>query len=216
MGNKTVSTETVAIKMGASPDIAIAMENACIKFGIVTALQKSHFLGQISVESGGFKTFRESLNYSVDGLMKTFGRHRISEADCRRYGRAPGQPANQEAIANLVYGGAWGRDNLGNTQPGDGWRFIGRGLKQLTGRENYTKYSQAMYGDDRIVRNTVLLERHPDVALSAGWYWQSRGLNRFADANDYDTVTRRVNGGLNGFNDRVAATKRALQFFETL
>lgn len=214
MGTTPVSTETVAMKMGASSEIAQALENACIKFGIITAVQKSHFLGQISVESGGFKTFRESLNYSVDGLMKTFGRHRISAADCQKYGRKAGQSANQEGIANAVYGGKWGADNLGNTEAGDGWRFIGRGLKQLTGRENYTKYSQAMYGDDRIIRNTALLERIPDVALSAGWYWQSRGLNKFADANDYETVTRRVNGGMNGYNDRVTATKRALQLFE--
>jgi putative chitinase len=82
----------------------------------------------------------ENLNYSVDGLLKTFGRHRISEADARKYGRSGSRPANQSAIANLIYGGTWGRDNLGNTQPADGWNMRGRGLVQITGRANYAKY----------------------------------------------------------------------------
>lgn len=82
----------------------------------------------------------ESLNYSADGLMKTFGRHRISAADCKKYGRSATKAADQQAIANLIYGGQWGRDNLGNTEPGDGWNFRGRGLVQITGRANYAKY----------------------------------------------------------------------------
>jgi len=212
-----MSTETVAMNMGAPVVIAKALEDACIKFGIETQNQKSHFLGQIYVESGGFKRLRESLNYSVDGLLRTFGRHRISAKDAMRHGRAAGQhPANQEALANILYGGDWGAKNLGNTNPGDGWAFIGRGLKQLTGRSNYAMYSQAMYGDDRIVRNSILLEGLPDAALSAGWYWSSRNLNALAEANAYDKVTRKINGGLNGYEDRVAATKKAAAFFESL
>lgn len=196
-----MSTEMVALNLGAG-QYAQAIEEACIKFGIITPLQKAHFLAQIGHESGGFRVVRESLNYSVDGLMKTFGRHRISAEDCQKYGRTAGRAANQTAIANLVYGGEWGRKNLGNTQPGDGSRFIGRGLKQLTGRANYYAYSMAMYGDDRIVQNPVLLERAPDVAWSAGWFWQRNNLNAFADRDDIEGLTRRVNGGLNGIEDR--------------
>ncbi|WP_198474939.1 hypothetical protein [Aquamicrobium zhengzhouense] len=85
----------------------------------------------------------ENLNYSVEGLLKTFGRHRITEAQARRYGRTNNQPANQEAIANIIYGGEWGLKNLGNTKPGDGWRYRGRGLPQITGRSNYTKFGIA-------------------------------------------------------------------------
>lgn len=85
----------------------------------------------------------ENLNYSVDGLLKTFGRHRISEADVRKYGRSGLRPANQPAIANLIYGGEWGRENLGNTKPTDGWDMRGRGLVQITGRANYAKYGLA-------------------------------------------------------------------------
>lgn len=96
------------------------------------------------LETGArFTPISESLNYSVDGLLKTFGRHRISAADAARFGRrdtAPKRAANQEAIANLIYGGEWGKANLGNTMPGDGWTYRGRGLSQITGRANYEKF----------------------------------------------------------------------------
>lgn len=83
---------------------------------------------------------RENLNYSTDALISKFGRHRISEADARKYGRSGGRPANQEAIANAIYGGEWGRKNLGNTQSGDGWKYRGGGLPQVTGRANFRKF----------------------------------------------------------------------------
>lgn len=86
----------------------------------------------------------ESLNYSPEGLAKTFSRERISLADARRLGRYAGHPAEQEAIANLIYGGEWGRKSLGNIQPGDGWKFRGRSWPQLTGRANYQKADDAL------------------------------------------------------------------------
>lgn len=82
----------------------------------------------------------ESLNYSVQGLIDTFGRHRISVDQARRYGRSGSRKADQQAIANIVYGGKWGRENLGNVAPNDGWRYRGRSLVQTTGRRNYTKF----------------------------------------------------------------------------
>lgn len=92
-------------------------------------------------ETGGkFVASVESLNYSVDGLMKTFGRHRISAAQCKALGRSGSRPADQVAIANAIYGGSWGKENLGNTEDGDGWKYRGRGLVQITGRANYGKY----------------------------------------------------------------------------
>lgn len=83
---------------------------------------------------------RENLNYTVSGLLSTFSRSRISAADAQRLGRKKGQAANQAAIANTVYGGDWGRKNLGNTRPNDGWLYRGGGLPQLTGRANYRKF----------------------------------------------------------------------------
>lgn len=92
-------------------------------------------------ETGGkMQPVRENLNYSASGLLKAFGRHRISAADARRYGRSGSRKADQVAIANCIYGGEWGRKYLGNTEPGDGWRYRGGGLPQLTGRANYRKY----------------------------------------------------------------------------
>lgn len=101
----------------------------------------AYMLATAHHETGGkFTASIESLNYSVDGLLKTFSRERISEADARRLGRSASRPADQVAIANAIYGGAWGAKNLGNTEAGDGWRFRGRGLLQITGRSNYAKY----------------------------------------------------------------------------
>jgi putative chitinase len=95
-------------------------------------------------ETGGkMQPVRENLNYSVHGLLKTFGRHRISEADAKRFGRSGSRKADQVAIANTVYGGDWGLKNLGNTQIGDGWKYRGGGLPQTTGRRNYAKFGMA-------------------------------------------------------------------------
>jgi putative chitinase len=211
-----MSTETVAMKMGASAEIAKALEDACIRFGIVTQRQKSHFLGQVYVESGGFRTLKESLNYKCDALLRLFSRKRISAADAMKHGRCDAHPANQQALANILYGGIFGLTNLGNSKEGDGWNYIGRGLKQLTGRFNYTAYSQAMYGDDRVVKNPALLERLPDAALSAGWFWSSKKLGSLADSDSYSEVTRKVNGGQIGLEERTAATKKAYALFEEM
>jgi putative chitinase len=178
---------------------------------ITTALRIAHALAQQSVETGQFGTMVESLNYRVAGLVSTFSRARISAADCERLGRKAGEPPlapdRQEAIANIVYGGAFGREQLGNTQPGDGWRFRGRGAKQTTGRANYTRV-KALTGID-VITNPALLE-DPDTGMRAACvFWKDKGCNAFADADDIDGLTRRVNGGLNGIAERRAALVRA-------
>jgi len=100
--------------------------------------QLAYILATPMIETGGrFEPITESLNYSVDGLLKQFSRSRISEADCKRLGRKAGRPAKQEEIGNIIYGGEFGRRNLGNTEPGDGYKFRGRGLSQITGRRLY-------------------------------------------------------------------------------
>lgn len=103
--------------------------------------QLSYVLATAYHETGAkMMPVAESLNYSVDGLIKTFSRARISAADANKYGRNSNHPANQQAIANCVYGGEWGKKNLGNTQQGDGWKYRGMGLVQITGRSNYKKF----------------------------------------------------------------------------
>lgn len=108
----------------------------------------------------------ENLNYSVAGLIGTFGRHRISVRDAQRLGRVDGRPADQQAIANIIYGGAWGRKHLGNTQPNDGWHFRGVGMDQVTGRTNFSKVAELLgLGNALMANPTVLLD--PDYAAEA-------------------------------------------------
>ncbi len=95
-----------------------------------------------------------------------------------------------------------GREDLGNTQPGDGKRFMGRGLIQITGRTNYQRVSDAL-GADFVVA-PELLEAPANAALSAAWFWNVHGLNELADSGDFATITRRINGGMNGYQDRLA------------
>ncbi len=107
-----------------------------------------------------------------------------------------------------------GRADLGNVKPGDGVRFKGRGLIQLTGRENYAAYSHAMYGDARCVETPEMVAKLPDAALAAGWFWKRKGLNAVADDDDVTAVTRRINGGRNGLEDRIRRLEQAKRLFE--
>ncbi|UYY76639.1 N-acetylmuramoyl-L-alanine amidase [Sphingomonas sp. R1] len=173
------------------------MQRACRRFGIDTDREICSFLANIGVESGGLTRLSESLNYSVQGLLGTFGRHRISEADARRLGRKSGERslplARQEELANLLYGGDWGRTNLGNTEPGDGWRFRGYGPKQLTGRGNCSRFADAVQLPLAQIPDFL---RTPDGGcLGAGWFWQAHGLDRYAATPGLGDDRRAINGG---------------------
>lgn len=102
------------------------------------------------------------------------------------------------------------RKDLGNTVPGDGPRFCGRGLIQVTGRANYAKASQALFGDDRLLASPELLEQPEWAAKSATWYWSTRNLNALADADRFTDITRSINGGINGIDDRKGRYRLAL------
>ena len=179
--------------------------------GIDTPLRVAHALAQQSVETGGFSQMVESLNYRVKGLQTTFSRARISEADCQRLGRkegaAPLSAAVQEEIANLVYGGKFGLDELGNDQVGDGWKYRGRGAKQTTGRFNYGEVKKVTGLD--VIGNPDLLA-DPDTGMQAACiFWQKKNCNPFADKDDILGLTKTVNGGTNGLPERKAALQRA-------
>lgn len=177
------------------------------KHGILDSAEAlAMFLCQMDHESDGLTRKVESLNYSVEGLLATFGRHRISEIDCRRLGRKPGRLADQKAIANIVYGGAWGAKNLGNTQPGDGWLFRGRGGLQATGRDAYRRVGHII---------GLPLEQSPEMAetpagslaVSIGvWIWKDFP-SLLDDADPVLAVTKRLNGGVNGLFERRARFK---------
>jgi putative chitinase len=184
------------------PHLTAAME----EFGINTPKRQAYFIAQIGTESGGFTVVSESLNYSVAGLA-IFGA-RLTAAQREQLGRKPGEPAlsqqRQAAIANLVYGGRYG-----NNLNGDGWKYRGRGLKQVTFHDNYEVCGKAL--NLPLLTNPDLLLEDANAARSAGWFWHANGCNRFADASDITGLTRRINGGTNGLPDRIARTKVAEQ-----
>lgn len=103
-----------------------------------------------------------------------------------------------------------GRKDLGNTQQGDGAKFCGRGLIQITGRANYGRASQVLFGDDRLLKNPELLEQPEWAAKSAVWYWSTRNLNALADQDRFTDITKAINGGTNGLEDRKARYRFAL------
>jgi putative chitinase len=173
---------------------------ACIKFEINTVRRIAAFIGQMAHESD-LSPRSENLNYSVDGLLKTFSRERISIEDCRRYGRSAAHPADQQKIAECIYGGDWGAKHLGNTEPGDGWTMRGAGPLQGTGRYNFTRFALAI-GKTlaealEYARNTI-----EGGVMFAAWFWEENDINRLADTPGVTDETRRINGGTLGLTDR--------------
>jgi putative chitinase len=197
-----------AVAPKAREDIVEVLVEAVAPFaavGIVTKLRSAHFLTQIATETGGLTVLEESLNYSVDGLLKTFSRKRITKAQALALGRKPGRAADQEAIANILYGGAWGAANLGNTEPGDGWRYRGGGLMQTTGRANYRRAG--------FEANPEALRTPAGGLKAALTFWSNNDLNRIADRDDIVALRKAVNGGANGLDEAkgyLAKAKKAL------
>lgn len=177
---------------------------------LTTAARWAMWIAQCGHESAGFTRLVESLNYSVDALLSKFGRHRISEADARAFGREGTRPANQREIAARIYGGSWGMENLGN-RPGtsDSFSYIGRGLIQITGRDNYAACGKHM-GLDLLHDPAMLGNDRRAAAESTAWYWDMRHLNEAADVGDVEGATRLINGGTHGLADRKARYSKAM------
>lgn len=192
---------------------------------INTPLRLAYFFAQADHESG-LEPISENLNYASTALQSVFGSKRISLADANKYGRTSMHKANQEAIANIVYGGEWGLKNLGNKVLGDGWKYRGRGLFQVTGLSNYqslTKYAQnALKLNVDYVKNPDLLTNESDSIVGAIWYWNMRNLNTYADKEDIDGVSDIINmgrktkayGDANGFKDRADKLKKYKALFK--
>jgi len=167
------------------------------KYEINTPKRQACFIGQCMHESGGFKFLKENLNYSAKALMATWP-SRFPDADtAEKFARQP------EMIANKVYSG-----RMGNTEDGDGAKYIGRGLIQLTGKDNYKAFGEAI-GED-LVANPQLVEQPRYAALSAGWFFNKRNLNALADIMDIETMSKRINGGTIGMADRIAKINKVL------
>lgn len=173
---------------------------------INTPRRQAHFLGQTGHETTLYTKLVESLDYEPDRLMTVFGPSRISLADARRLGRVPGRPAQQQALAAVLYEGAYGR-KLGNDRPGDGWLFRGGGLIQLTGRYNYTMVANVLGCSPESLADQV---RSPaGAALASALWWKGVGLNSLADRDDHEGVTRKVNAKSLGASERKDITLRA-------
>lgn len=181
------------------------IDSVIFLYGITNAAE---FLGQVWYESARLTKFKESLNYSVEALLSKFGRHRISVVDARTYGRAPGQRANQLMLGNILYGGEFGRKNLGNVRPDDGYRFRGRGAIQLTGRDAYQQFSDFL-GMPEIMEHPDLVAEEPYLAAhAAAWFWMH--YKKLDGITDVRELTRRVTGSPNqALAERVALTQEA-------
>lgn len=173
------------------------------------------FIANVMEESGELQQMSESLNYSVQGLIDTFGLHRITKEQAAMYGRTATQKANQQAIANIVYGGAFGRIQLGNDQPGYGWVFRGGGPIQVTGRRNYTLLTlhiNKITGQYFTIAQVAELIRTDPVfgAHSACWIFAiAKNLIQAAISDDLKKTVKRINGGLTGYPKRIQYYERA-------
>jgi putative chitinase len=173
------------------------LEEVFAKYDINTPVRQACFMGQCAHESGNFKTLQENLNYSAEGLMKTWPSRFPTKEMADQYARQPAK------IAGKVYNG-----RLGNTSEEEAAQYLGRGLIQLTGKENYGNCGLGI-GVDLLADPTLLLDPRY-AALSAGWFWNKKGLNALADSSDIETMTKRINGGLIGLDDRKAKIAKAL------
>jgi putative chitinase len=179
-----------------SAEWAAALEKAMPSRGISTGPRMAMFLAQCAHESAGFARFVENLNYSAERLVQVFPRYFKSMLDADRYAHQP------TLIANRVYASRMGN---GDEKSGDGWRFRGRGCIQLTGRFNYNAAAIAIRYPLLTMPDSLT---EPTVgAAAAAWFWESRACNAMADKGDFTGITRAINGGLNGLEDR----KRWLQ-----
>jgi putative chitinase len=171
------------------------------KYQINTPKRQACFLGQTLHESGNFKFTRENLNYSAKALMATWPSRFPDIATANQYERQP------EKIAAKVYLG-----RMGNETPEEAAKYIGRGLIQCTGKEAYQHCGEALGVD--LLTHPELLEEPRYATLSAGWFWNKKGLNALADegtTNAFEVMTKRINGGLLGLDDRKSKMIEALK-----
>jgi putative chitinase len=176
------------------------------KYDITTEARVAGFIAQCAHESNNFMTLEENLNYREETLLKIFGRYfGPGKRDAKEYAKNP------EKIANYVYMDEFRSSKMGNTQPGDGWRFRGRGLKQLTGRENYTNFGKTVGMTAEQAADYVATEK--GAIESACWFWNAKKLNAVADTGDVVKMTKIINGGDIGLADRQDRYKQAMEVF---
>ena len=203
----TFTREQLSSVIGNNPDLDgwyDALSSILPTYEIDSPQRVAAFIAQCTHESGGFKRLKENLNYKAESLRRVFPKYFTSDALAQEYAH------KQEQIANRVYGGRMGN---GDESSGDGFRYCGRGLIQLTGRNNYTKFSESI--GMAVEEVPALLETFEGAVKSACWFWKTNNLNQYADAGDILTMTKRINGGTIGLEDRIKHYDHALEVFSS-
>lgn len=179
-----------------------ALERCLPDYDINSPQRVAAFIAQCAHESGNFRMLKENLNYKAATLRKIFPKYFPTDEIAAQFAAMPNK---QEAIANRVYGGRMGN---GPEATGDGWRFCGRGLIQLTGRNNYQAFADSIETDVNDIPE--YLATFEGAVQSACWFWETNKLNQWADAGDILTLTKRINGGTIGLEDRIKHYNHAL------
>ena len=178
------------------------------KYGINTERRAAHFISQCAHESNNFRSLQENLNYSEKALNAVFGRYFGSASHKRN---AAEYARNPEKIANYVYMDEFRKYKMGNVNEGDGWLFRGRGLKQLTGRENYTRFGATV--DMTAEEAAAYVATEKGAVESACWFWDANKLNNIADTDDVVRMTKKISGGNIGLADRQQRYAKAMEVF---
>jgi len=179
-----------------------AVSSILPEYEINTPQRVAAFLAQCAHESGGFVFLKENLNYKAPSLRKVFPKYFPDDATAAAYANKP------EKIANRVYANRMGN---GDESSGDGWRYCGRGLIQLTGKDNYTFFAASL--DIPVEEASEYLQTFEGAVQSACFFWEQNNLNKWADAGDILTLTKRINGGTIGLEDRIKHYEHALHIF---
>jgi putative chitinase len=179
-----------------------AISSILPEYEINTPQRVAAFLAQCAHESGGFVFLKENLNYKAPSLRKVFPKYFSDDATAVAYANKP------EKIANRVYANRMGN---GDESSGDGWRYCGRGLIQLTGKDNYTFFAASI--DVPVEEASEYLQTFEGAVQSACFFWEQNNLNKWADAGDILTLTKRINGGTIGLEDRIKHYEHALHIF---
>ncbi len=169
------------------------------QYDINTPERVAAFIAQCAHESGGFRRLKENLNYKWESLRKVFPKYFTTDDVAKEYAH------KQEQIASRIYGNRMGN---GDEASGDGFRYCGRGLIQLTGRNNYSKFAESM--GMAVEDVPAVLETYDGAVKSACWFWHTNNLNQFADVKDIVTMTKRINGGTIGLEDRIKHYEHAM------
>jgi putative chitinase len=180
-----------------------ALNETCEEFAIDSPFRIAGFLSNVAHESAGFKFVKENLNYSAASLMRVWPSRFPNVEVAQRYAMNP------EKIANRAYADRMGN---GDEASGDGAKFLGRGLIQLTGKNNYVAYSLAC--NNEALQHPEIVEQPKYAAESAGWFWNVNRLNTLADAQDVGGMCRRINGGYNGLDDRQMKYSKLMDYFD--